>query len=799
MKVVNRHILLKLEEPLGEQTFIGEEVPFRFWILDPKKHEIIDPKKFQIEIVYQEVCLDIGASYLGTHEEIILYSNSQENHLANSLSIKEISFDTTQTYSLESNGPASPILEVSGIILRNLAFHGTVILKARVCDNDVIVNSKVASITFGDKDKLLTGFHGGPLKNLPERVFGEVLIIKGWVLKVDCDIESICPIVEGASSVRMRSGLDLFELRNSLPDTEAIRNSGIELLCFFDKNLKDKHVSVNLDVKFSSGEQKNYFWGTTLVTTSLSKALFVRELHEEGGKAKIKSIAFSSSNAPMRLFLKGSRKVSEVSSESISIDQMDWDNALLDSSYYSSYPPYQLTASLRRDFMGAIPGSVILETYQSGAKVEILCSFIKEKLSLLFNNAIVGYSILKVFLKLLGRHGLLPVKSLHLARESRNEFSKKVLFTSHNLSRTEGAPILFYSILKGVRDKISEVVFVSLEEGEARESVSGLVDKVEVIPELSQVGLSKGKLGEGVRKLDLILVTENPAKVVSNSLDSFPVICQAIDYGSKTVWIIHESVDPSIWFENLSIALRHRFLFALKYVNEVVFVSARTKEMYIPFLGDGGVHVISNGIDVNGFNSAVSKIARDIERLRLGIQPDEFVFLTVGTTTERKGQDRTIRELAEFRSANPDMKFRIFFVGAREIPFLFRLRQQVEGLGMEEQVFFIPETKEVTKYYAIADCFIINSREESSPLVALEAYASKLPLVSTTVFGLKDLVEDGVTGLTFDGDNEGELAGLLLKIVKDKDLRDRLVGKGFEFVKENYSLERMIEGYRELL
>ncbi len=798
---MSKHILLKLEEPIGEQTYIGEEIPFKFWILDPEKQDNISEDSYAFEILYQQVGLNLGPSYLGTSEEIIIFSNRKELNNTTGLQVKKLIFDSCSTYESEHEGIHGPILEVSGQIHRETAFQGTISLKIRVSEGDLTVTSNSVSITIGDKANFQDKILGGPFRNLPERYFGQALILRGWAFQFGSSIKSVTALVDGVSSVSVRYGLSAPELAKSLPDLEEVRDVGIELVCLFPEHLVDEIISVNLEVEFSSGHKQTYYWGSTLVTTSLRKALILRGVQDVGRWAKIRAIAFSSRNEPMKVFLKGTRRLREISSDYVVKESLERENVELDCSYYSSYPPYYLSTSLPLDFLGRTPGSVSMEVVQGDRQVKIISRFLKEKLSLLFNSNIYlsDKNILKSLYRIVGGKALLPVKELKLSPALVNASSETVLFVSHNLSLTEGAPRVLYSILEGLRPYVSNSIFLSLREGEAKAKIAPFLDKIEIIPELSQVEFIVDRYFKGIDKLALFLESENPRKVIANGLDAFPVVAQAIDSGLRTLWIIHESLDPAGWFENLPVFLRHRFLFALSNVNEIVFVSEKTKELYLRFIGKGKVSVISNGIDIKAFSGSIKMIDSSEFRSKLRIKEDEFVFLTVGTTTERKGQDRTIRELALFRKLNPEIKFRMLFVGAREIPDLFRLRQLVEGFDMEDVVTFVPETSEVAKYYAIADCFIINSREESSPLVALEAYVAKLPLLSTAVFGLKDLVEDGVTGLTFDGDKEGELAGLLLKIVKDKDLRERLVGKGFEFVRKNYSIERMIEGYRELL
>jgi len=91
---------------------------------------------------------------------------------------------------------------------------------------------------------------------------------------------------------------------------------------------------------------------------------------------------------------------------------------------------------------------------------------------------------------------------------------------------------------------------------------------------------------------------------------------------------------------------------------------------------------------------------------------------------------------------------------------------------------------------------------ETFPMSLPEAYACGKPVITSEIGGLKNLVKNGVTGLSFDPGNIRELANSILYLV-DNDYKAREIGlKGKQFVKENFIIEKVADKleqlYREL-
>jgi type III pantothenate kinase len=104
-------------------------------------------------------------------------------------------------------------------------------------------------------------------------------------------------------------------------------------------------------------------------------------------------------------------------------------------------------------------------------------------------------------------------------------------------------------------------------------------------------------------------------------------------------------------------------------------------------------------------------------------------------------------------------------------------------------------------YYEPAAVVVCPSRREGYGVVAREAMAYGRPVVATSVGGLVDAVEDGVTGLLVPPRDVPALRAALERLLKDRELRDRLGANGRKAARERFSwaaaTEATIQAYRE--
>lgn len=788
--------LVRLDSPVTGQTYLGEEVPIKFWALCEGELKL---DEIEYEIIAEEVTPVPSHIFLGTNREIVLYS-SKEGVKGEFSFIYAEGERKENTYPIFSSETELPIVEFSGVVKRREGVSGTFIFKVRVIGAGVCEISNKVQVSFSNSEEFLQRPLGGPLTILPEYFFGKVLVLRGWIFKAGTRVQKIVPHISGGEKYFVRHSLKFEELRGALPDLLEIEDSGVELVVLLRDSKYPYRIDISLEVLFEDGDKKIFPFGGTLVSPSVEKAFILREVASRGENVLISGILSGPVGDDYTLSLLGSRSQYLVDSRNVQERVLEHGNGILDSSYYDFTFLKEISFAVPRTVLGHNPGSVDLEvSCRDGAKVDLLGSDSRAQLSLVFNSGVnLDSSFIKKAYRFFAKKGLSPVKSLRRELLLPKKESKGILFVAHNYNLTEGAPKVLQEIMNGIDFDVPRSV-LSLQESSFLDGVREKNIPVVVNDKLSQVGFTEERFFEGVKELGRFFAEHRPRVIVANSVDSFPVVAAALDEDISVIWVIHESVRPEEWYDRLSVYLKQRFLFSLNGVKKLVFVSESTRDLYREFVSRERGEVIRNGIDSDSFSRRVRSVDRDYERFKMGCKDGEIVLLSVGTTTERKGQDRTIRELAVLRSKYPQVKFRMLFVGAREIPALFRLRQSVERLGLEDVVEFVPETEDVYRYYAVADYFILNSKEESSPLVVLEAFSIGLPVLSTNVFGLKELVLDNETGIVFDGNREGDLVDGLVKLIGDEELRTRVVDNARKMLKSGLDISKMRERYSKLI
>jgi glycosyltransferase involved in cell wall biosynthesis len=93
---------------------------------------------------------------------------------------------------------------------------------------------------------------------------------------------------------------------------------------------------------------------------------------------------------------------------------------------------------------------------------------------------------------------------------------------------------------------------------------------------------------------------------------------------------------------------------------------------------------------------------------------------------------------------------------------------------------------------------VLTSLNEGTPLTLIEAMASGKPVITTSVGGIPDVVEDGYSGILVPSNSPDIFANKLLLLIKDKAMRDMLAANGRNAVIQKYHYSRLIRDIEEL-
>ncbi|BAW01136.1 glycosyltransferase [Thermus thermophilus] len=202
---------------------------------------------------------------------------------------------------------------------------------------------------------------------------------------------------------------------------------------------------------------------------------------------------------------------------------------------------------------------------------------------------------------------------------------------------------------------------------------------------------------------------------------------------------------------------------------------------------------VPNAVDLERF--APDPALRQEMRKALGLSEEAFLWLAVGRLEEAKDYPTLLQAFALVVKTHP--KATLFVVGKGILE--SSLRDLVRSLGLEASVRFLGLRKDVPALMCAADAYVLSSAWEGMPMVLLEAHASGLPVVSTDVGGVREVVRDGVSGYVVPPRDPSALAEAMKRLQslpKEKQLSMGVEGR--KWVEENYSLETLLGRWEAL-
>ena len=215
----------------------------------------------------------------------------------------------------------------------------------------------------------------------------------------------------------------------------------------------------------------------------------------------------------------------------------------------------------------------------------------------------------------------------------------------------------------------------------------------------------------------------------------------------------------------------------IKHATTISVANEYEKAIFLDLDKKSKVQIIRNGVNLE---TLVSKVNFK-EKYKIN---SKFI-LFVGRFSKSKGIENLINALNIIKNEKIISDVRLVIMGVN-FGFEQKMEELVERFGLSEKIMIIknPPREDVISAYGESEFLILPSQWELSPLVPLESFAFKKPVISTRSHGIPFTVQDDKTGILVEPENSEELSKAIIKLLQDDNLRERLGMCGYEFVHE---------------
>jgi glycosyltransferase involved in cell wall biosynthesis len=227
-----------------------------------------------------------------------------------------------------------------------------------------------------------------------------------------------------------------------------------------------------------------------------------------------------------------------------------------------------------------------------------------------------------------------------------------------------------------------------------------------------------------------------------------------------------------------------------------IAISQKIKKVMITDgIADNRISVVYSGIDLDRFSLASGEYLIP----EFDLRPEEPVVINVAHMAGHKGQQFLVRAIPHVLKEIPGARF--FIIGEGEL--MAELQALSDSLGIKQALTFTGFRKDVGAFYKIADLFVMSSLQEGLGTAMLDALALGKPVVATNAGGIPEVIKDGETGRLVEAANPQALAKGIIAMLGHKDQAQAMAQRGQTVVKEQFSIEAMVENnlavYRQLL
>lgn len=269
----------------------------------------------------------------------------------------------------------------------------------------------------------------------------------------------------------------------------------------------------------------------------------------------------------------------------------------------------------------------------------------------------------------------------------------------------------------------------------------------------------------------------NVRSLIANRKSKFPII-------------ISDRSNPELQGIELSWrALRYLYY---KQSNKIIILSSRIKNqiLSLPGIKDEDIAILPNPLpDYSGFAN------EDIKDLINQFHFDENEIIgSMGRLTHAKGYDLLIRA---FKRIEDDVNYKLIIIGGGELK--DELQNLINELGLVDRIILTGNLKNPFRLLIKFKMFVFTSRYEGFPNALLEAMSLGVPIISFDCdTGPREIITNNHDGILVKNGDIAELANAILKLEKDKKLRQKFKKNSKDLIKK-YSVSHILNKWQSII
>lgn len=208
------------------------------------------------------------------------------------------------------------------------------------------------------------------------------------------------------------------------------------------------------------------------------------------------------------------------------------------------------------------------------------------------------------------------------------------------------------------------------------------------------------------------------------------------------------------------------------------------------------VKVVPLGFDLQQFQDDLASKRRST-RTCYDLDDDTVAIAIVGRLTKIKNHAFFLRAV-EALLQQTQQKVKIFIVGDGDLK--DEIEAQVKAIGdtFPEKITMTSWIKDIASFNAGMDLICLSSDNEGTPVSLIEAQACSVPVLTTNVGGVKDIIADGKTGFVVEKGDLNAYVEKLLYLVNNKNIRSEMSQNGWAFVRDKFHYTRLANDMSKL-